>query len=198
MSGSIPRPVTTTVVDIDPAEKTQLPKGGKAPPRDISHSVTTSGEIDAAEGAAAAAPADAARTASVIVDDAALVGASGGRMATVGAVARGLGAVAESLMDGAVLMLAAEASLDISRHLLSGKNGAGSEAAVTAHIMDLMQKNEPQIQAALKGSRRRSRKNYLGKPRSRCLGQHRHRDPGNVEDKESCFWRGRRTSHLSA
>ena len=76
-SGSIPRPVTTTEVDIDPAKRY---RGGRTPPKDVGRPATISGEINTARGAATATGA-VAETASVIVDDAALVARKGARFA---------------------------------------------------------------------------------------------------------------------
>lgn len=68
-SGSIARPVTTTAVDIDPAQRY---RGGRTPPRDVGRATITTGEITAVEKSAATLAEDIPE--SVIVDEAAIQG----------------------------------------------------------------------------------------------------------------------------
>jgi hypothetical protein len=68
-SGSIARPVTTTAVDIDPAQRY---RGGRTPPRDVGRATITTGEITAVEKSVATLAGDVAE--SVIVDEAAIRG----------------------------------------------------------------------------------------------------------------------------
>jgi hypothetical protein len=142
-SGRIARPVTTVEVDINPEGRYA---GGRTPPRDISRSTTIAGEIDAAEGGAAAVSSEGASLASVIVDESALLAGQAGRLAQlgtfVGDVAAGLEVLA--IIDGLKTLVVL--SYD---WLTYQKNTSNSEAAVVVHIEELLHKNEPEIQAAL-------------------------------------------------
>jgi len=140
-SGSIPRPVTTTEVAINPANRY---RGGRTPPRNVGQPATISGEIDTLAGGAATATRDVAETASVIVDDAALVASKGvrfaGLRAVLGHAVTGLEVVA--ILDTLKLLI------ELSYAWMSYEKNTQAPAEV--HIAKLLQKNGPEIEAALK------------------------------------------------
>jgi len=75
-SESIARPVTTTAVDIDPAQRY---RGGRTPPRDVGRSTVTLGEIAAGDKSVATVAGDVAE--SVTIDESAKHGMSAGQSA---------------------------------------------------------------------------------------------------------------------
>jgi hypothetical protein len=135
---SIARPVTTTAVDSDPAQRY---RGGRTPPREVGRSTVTSGEITAVDKSVATGAGDIAE--SVIVDETALYAGTGGLKAVLADLATGLEVLA--LIDTLKMLI------ELSYAWLTyEKGGAGSEGAAVAHVTTLLQKNDPDIQAAFK------------------------------------------------
>jgi hypothetical protein len=139
LSGSTTlKPSTTTAVDIDPAQRY---RGDGTPSRDVGRSTVTSGEITAVDKSVPTVAGDVAE--SVIVDETALLAGTGGLKAVLAGLVTGREVLA--LIDTLKTLI------ELSYAWLTyEKGGAGSEGAAAAHVMTLLQKNDPDIQAAFK------------------------------------------------